>query len=116
VKKLTCIVCPKGCSLSVREGDNGYAVCGALCPRGELYALQEINDPRRTLQTTIRTTIPGCRRAAVKTSKEVPLGEIFSYRDAIKGVILKEKKECGSVLVRGLLGSDVDLILTERLY
>ncbi|MBB6480443.1 DUF1667 domain-containing protein [Spirochaeta isovalerica] len=116
MKSMTCIVCPKGCSLSIEEKEKGFRVSGALCPRGEEYALQEMTDPRRTLQTTIRTNLPGCRRVAVRTSKEVPLGEIFSYMDAIKGVILEEKKECGSVLARGLCDSDVDLILTERLY
>lgn len=116
MRKMTCIICPKGCSLVVDENEDTYTVEGALCPRGEKYAIQEMTDSRRTVQTTVRTTLPGCRRAAVRTSSEVPLNEIFQYMDAIKAVVLTEKKQCGSVIARRLCGNDVDLILTERLY
>ena len=36
MKELVCIVCPKGCRLSVDE-ENGFAVTGNSCPRGEEY-------------------------------------------------------------------------------
>ena len=40
MKELICIVCPKGCHLSVDENDN-YKVTGNSCPRGEEYGAAE---------------------------------------------------------------------------
>ena len=40
MKELVCIVCPKGCRLSVDE-ENGFAVTGNSCPRGEEYGKRE---------------------------------------------------------------------------
>lgn len=116
MKNMTCIVCPKGCSLEIEERGEDYSVEGALCPQGEKYAIQEMTNPLRTLQTTIKTTLPGCRRAAVRTSAEVPLKEIFLFMEAINQIVLSEKKQCGEIVARGLRGTDIDLILTERLY
>lgn len=116
MKELTCIICPKGCSLSVAEVEGEIRVSGAQCPRGDKYAAQELTNPRRSLQTTVKTTLPGVRRAAVKISREVPLKEIFLYMEAINKIVLREKLKCGDIIEKGLRGTDVDLILTERLY
>lgn len=115
-REMTCIVCPKGCTLRVSENDGGIAVKGALCSRGEEYGVSEVTNPMRTLQTTIRTEFPGYRRVAVKTSGEIPLKEIFLYMDEIKKQVLTEKLQVGQIVSSNLLDSGVDLILTERLY
>ena len=39
VKELICIVCPRGCHLSV-DIDNDYKVTGNLCPRGAEYGVK----------------------------------------------------------------------------
>ncbi len=116
MKKMTCIICPVGCSLVIENPDDYMEVSGAKCKRGELYAVQELTNPLRTVQSTIRSTIPGYRRAAVKTSGPVPLKDVFVFMDEINKIVLNERKMCGDVLVHSLNESDVDLILTERLY
>lgn len=116
MREMTCIVCPKGCRLAVEKMDGEISVKGALCPRGDKYAIQELTDPQRSLQTTVRTTLAGCRRAAVKLSSEIPLKEIFLYMEEINKVVLTEKKHVGEVVAANLRGSGIDLILTERLY
>lgn len=115
MKELTCIVCPKGCSLTVESPDDGISVEGAGCRRGDDYAVQEMTNPHRSLQTTVRTSIPGCRRAAVKTSGDIPLKDVFLYMKAINGIELNEMKLSGEIISYGLCGSDINLILTERL-
>ena len=45
---LTCIICPIGCALSV-END---AVIGNACPRGAVYAQEEIRAPKRVVTAT----------------------------------------------------------------
>ena len=51
--ELICIVCPKGCHLTVDES-NGYAVSGHSCPRGEAYGKAELISPTRTVTSTVR--------------------------------------------------------------
>ena len=38
MKELICIVCPRGCRLTVDE-NNDYAVTGNSCKRGEVYGM-----------------------------------------------------------------------------
>jgi CxxC motif-containing protein len=58
MKTLTCIVCPMGCSLAVEEGSPGadgfpaLTVTGNRCPRGAVYAREEIRAPRRIVTAT----------------------------------------------------------------
>ncbi|MCQ2386018.1 MAG: hypothetical protein MJ078_05035 [Clostridia bacterium] len=48
---LTCIVCPRGCSLSAELDESGKLldVKGYSCPRGLAYAQSECTAPVRTL-------------------------------------------------------------------
>ena len=39
MKELTCIVCPRGCRLKV---DDQMNVAGNSCPRGKIYAINEL--------------------------------------------------------------------------
>ena len=53
-KELICVECPKGCSLDA-DIENGkvVSVSGNKCPRGEEYALSEIENPRRILTSSV---------------------------------------------------------------
>ena len=115
MKELVCIICPTGCPLKIEDKSDGYVISGALCKRGEKYALQEMTNPMRSLQSTVKSTVPGFRRVAVKTSAPVPLKEIFEYMEEINSVVLKEKRHCGDIISFGLNDSDVNLIITERM-
>lgn len=115
MEKLTCIICPRGCSLEYHLAEDQYEIIGHECPRGKEYAFQELTNPLRSLQSTVKTTIAGQRRASVKTSSDVPLKDIFLYMDEINKVVISEKKACGDIIAYGLCGSDVNLILTQRL-
>ena len=46
-RELTCIVCPRGCQLSVElDGNAVIGVSGNICPRGKVYAENECTNPR----------------------------------------------------------------------
>ena len=54
IKKLTCIECPKGCVLSVDvENCRVVEIAGSECPKGEKYAVAEIEYPTRILTSTV---------------------------------------------------------------
>ena len=51
-KYITCIVCPNGCEVEVKQNGDSISVSGNKCKRGEVYVVQELTDPRRTISTT----------------------------------------------------------------
>lgn len=53
MKELICITCPKGCHLKVDE-ENGYAVTGNSCPKGEAYGKAELCHPTRVVTSTVK--------------------------------------------------------------
>ena len=57
--ELTCIVCPRGCTLRIEERDGRFTVTGNACKRGEQFATAEMTCPTRTLCTTVRTVSGG---------------------------------------------------------
>ena len=55
--KLTCIMCPVGCSLDVKKNENGeIVVTGNSCIRGERYGKEEVTFPKRMVTTVAKTT------------------------------------------------------------
>lgn len=75
-----CIVCPKGCHLSVDE-ENGYAVTGFGCERGREYGKKELVNPTRVITSTVKVKGGIHPRCPVKTSSDIPKGLI---KDAMK--------------------------------
>lgn len=70
-RELTCIVCPKGCQLTVElEGKAILSVSGHTCKRGEAYAVSECSAPMRTLTTTAPVMSGGV--VPVKTEGAIP--------------------------------------------
>ena len=54
-KTLTCITCPMGCELTAElNGGVVTAVTGNTCPRGAVYAKEELTEPKRMLTSTVR--------------------------------------------------------------
>jgi CxxC motif-containing protein len=82
MKDLTCIICPTGCSLAVEEGPTGsdgfpeLTITGNRCPRGAVYAQEEIRSPRRLVTATCGIAEGGAgrilRRIPVKTTSPCP--------------------------------------------
>ena len=48
MKELTCIGCPRGCTLKIERDGDGWSVTGNTCPRGREFAVSEMTAPRRT--------------------------------------------------------------------
>ena len=68
----TCIVCPAGCLLTIRQENGEWIVSGNRCPRGKQYAIQEVTDPRRTVTATAATDSEAYPRLPLKSAEPVP--------------------------------------------
>ena len=71
-RNLTCIICPRGCSLTVEIDGNDIKVSGNSCPKGQQYAIDEITHPTRTVTSTVRISNRENSMVSVKTAKPIP--------------------------------------------
>ena len=106
VHHMTCIICPRGCSLTVTPG-NPPKVTGNACPRGENYAIAEISHPMRTLTTTIRVRKEDgtIGRISVKSKGEIPKQEIFSLAGKIHKTIIESPVGVGDEVLPGVIAT-----------
>ena len=105
-RELTCIVCPRGCQLTVElEGKNVLSVSGNICKRGKAYAENECTNPMRTVTTTAKTNDGGV--VAVKTETTIPKEKMFECMEMINSVTLELPVKVGDVVLEDVFGSRV---------
>jgi len=112
---LICISCPRGCHLEVNKVGSEVVVKGNSCPRGEIYARNELLDPKRTLTTTVAIESSSCRRLPVISSVPLPKGKVVDACRALKDVRVKAPVHLGDVIVKGVLGLDVDIVASKSI-
>lgn len=112
MKELICIMCPKGCHLTV---DDELNVTGNTCPRGVTYGKQEVTDPRRYLTSTVRLESKNYARLPVISSGDLPkdkVSEVVKYLDT---VVVKAPVKVKEVVVKDVLGLGVDILATRTI-
>ena len=112
-RRLTCVECPMGCLIEVTI-DNGVAVSvvGNSCPRGKMYAENEVVCPKRVVTSTVKTA--DGRMLPVKTDRPVKKSEIFSVMKKINEYVAVAPKRIGDVLIKNV-ESDADLVATGNI-
>ncbi len=111
--EMTCIVCPNGCRMVVREGPDGRpVVTGAECPKGITHAFEELGNPLRVLTSTVRVIGGICRVVPVRTAAPVPKRRIPECMEAIKTLVVEAPVVRGGVVVEDLAATGVPLIAT----
>lgn len=106
-RNLTCIICPRGCSLSVEITDKAALVTGNGCQRGEKYAIDECTNPTRTVTSTVKIENRENTQVSVKTAAPVPKDKIFEVMR-----LIREKKACapvhmGDIIIADVFGTDI---------
>ena len=110
MKELTCIICPRGCHLVV---DDELNVSGNSCPRGAVYAKQELTHPTRTLTTTVRIVSEKEVSLPVKSDKPLPKEKIFDAMALINKTSVKAPIKIGDVVIKNIFGLDVNIVATK---
>jgi|SRR5690554_707978 len=112
--ELTCIVCPIGCRIRVNEEFETLNITGNRCPRGAVYAKNEIIAPKRILTAVVK--VAGINEMlSVKTSEDIPKEKIFTAMQEIKKIIVDHPVKIGQVIKRNLVGTNVDLVATKNI-
>ena len=110
---LTCVECPLGCDVEVTvDGTNVIEVKGNTCPRGLMYAKNEVTCPMRVLTTTVKTD--DGRLVSVKTDKPVKKADMFIVMEKINKVVAKAPVCIGDVLVVDI-ADGANLVATDNL-
>ena len=115
MKELTCIGCPRGCTLKIERDGDGWSVAGNTCPRGREFAVSEMTAPRRTICSTVRTAFPDAPVLPVRVSADIPKDRIFDVMDALKTVTVTERIGRGDDVSPADPGLGVDVIATSSL-
>lgn len=111
--ELICIVCPKGCHLKVDE--TTFAVTGNSCENGAEYGKTELQNPTRTLTSTVRLENGALCRCPVRTSAPIPKAKMFEAMAVLEGVVLTAPVKVGQVAVKNLLGTGVDVLVSRSI-
>ena len=110
---LTCVECPMGCQIQVEvEKGEVLSVTGNTCPRGKIYAQNEVKCPMRVLTTTVKTY--DGKMVAVKTDKPVKRESILSLMKKINAVTIDTPVKIGDIIIENLEG-DANLVATDDL-
>lgn len=114
-RNLTCIVCPKGCQITVTLDDGGavLSVAGNTCPRGKQYAIDECTHPMRTVTSTARTSAGGV--IPVKTNRTIPKELMFDCMKEINRSVALLPARIGDVLIHNVLGTGADVVITANM-
>lgn len=112
MKKLVCIVCPKGCRLTVEEGTQ-IRVTGNACPRGETYARQELLAPVRVLTATVALEGGLHPRLPVKTKGAIPRELVPEAAALLRGIRVKSPVKSGQVILANIGDTGVDVVATR---
>ena len=105
-KDLICIICPRGCMLSVSDENGELEVKGNFCKRGVEYAINECTNPLRTVTSTIRLNNRD-GMVSVKTSQPIKKGDIFNVMEAIRSATADAPIKIGDILIENICGCDI---------
>ncbi len=112
MKKLICIICPRGCHLEVSDD---FKVSGNFCKRGEVYAINELTNPTRIVTSTVTINNGEINRCPVVTSKPIPKEKIFDIMNEIHKVKIDAPIMIKDVIIKDILGLNIDVIATRTI-
>ena len=112
-RNITCIICPRGCPMTVKEEGGKLVAAGFTCPKGEKYAIDECTNPVRTITTTARTSNGGV--IPVKTANPIPKELMFDCMQEIDKAIVTLPAQIGDVVIENLLNTGVDVVVTANM-
>lgn len=113
MKTMTCIICPRGCTLQVQTTKDGLQVSGNGCPRGVDYAIGECTNPVRTVTATVRVSNRHNTMVSVKTQVPVAKGRMMEVMAALRGIQVEAPVSIGDVIAGDVAGAPI--VITKNI-
>ncbi|MDR1373503.1 MAG: DUF1667 domain-containing protein [Treponema sp.] len=110
---LVCLVCPASCPLSVERDGNAVRVVNNGCRRGLEFAVKELNDPERTLTSTVKVLKGEFPLVSVRSDGPVKKTELVSLIRQLDALTVEAPVKGGQILVSGAGINRVDIVATR---
>lgn len=114
-QEIICVACPKGCRLEIRREDGEILVRNEGCKRGREYAINEINDPRRMVASSIRVIGGVHPLVPVYTAQPFPKGRIFELLTVLRSLQVEAPVHLKQVILPDALGTGIDVLASRDL-
>jgi len=116
-KKMTCLLCPTGCRLTVEWIADPKPIVqrvrGMMCEKGQNYAFEEITRPLRILTTTILVSNGTRRMTSVKTATPISKQSIPHALKELKLLVIPAPVYLGQILIKDIVGTGVSIVATR---
>ena len=112
-KEMICIVCPRGCALTVSEENGNVTVVGNACAKGKTYGTEELIAPKRTVTTVVRVSNRHDTMVSVKTSLPVPKDKMFEVVKICRDISVDAPVFVGEVIASDVFGADI--VITKEI-
>ena len=89
-------------------------VAGNECPKGEKYAISEIENPARILTSSVLGQGLRLKMIPVRTDRPIPKSRIFDAMKEVKKIRVSVPLKSGDVIVKDFLSLGVNLIATRK--
>ena len=112
-RKITCIICPRGCAMTATVSGQEVTVTGHTCPKGQEYAANECLHPVRTVTATVRVANRPNTMVSVKTETPVPKDQMMDVMAALRKTEVNAPLAIGDVVMYNVCGSNI--IVTKEI-
>lgn len=113
-----CVVCPNGCFIEAEYGEGHPAVLlsltGNRCARGKEWVRQEIENPMRTIATSVPVRGGDFLLASVRTKDPIPLAKVEAVMGEIRKLTLDAPLHIGQTVLTNPAGTDTEIIVTRE--
>ena len=110
---IICTVCPRGCHMDVCAAT--LTVTGNECRRGESYGQNELQNPMRTVTSTVKISGALHRRCPVKTAAPIPKHLIHDAMRLLDNIELTAPVKLGQVVVEDICGTGVPFVASRSM-
>ena len=112
-KKITCIICPRGCAMTAKLENGSVTVTGHTCPKGEEYAINECTNPVRTVTAAMRVSNRYNTMVSVKTDAPVPKDKMMAVMEKLHKVSVQAPAHIGDVVLSDVFGANI--VITKEI-
>lgn len=106
-RQITCIVCPRGCSMTADINGTDIEVTGNSCKRGREHAIGECTNPVRSLTSSVHVGNREGIMVSVKSASPIPKGKMMEVMHRIRNTTAMAPIAIGDVLISDVYGTQI---------
>ncbi len=112
--KVTCIVCPLGCSIDIKTENNEIIqISGNDCKRGIDFAKAEFYNPQRMVTTMVSLNYGEFPFLPVISESEIPKKNLKDCIQLLQSLIVKAPIKMGDIIIENILGTGINIIAAK---